>query len=213
MPMPDLDQIKQARRALAVFDGLVGQSRRPAARLPRPRQPRRPAVARRRRQGTDPQSRRAGDGDANTSREMKHPMYEHRGGCHCGNLALCLRLSQAPEDTPLRACGCSFSRAHNTRTASDAHGSVEIWAEDWSLVEPYRFGSGTAEFLICRRCGVYVGAVCVTTIGACAVINTNCLEDRATFIRQPAPVDHDGEATEDRLARRAANWTPANIHR
>jgi hypothetical protein len=36
MPMPDLDQIKQARRALAVFDGLVGHSRRPAARL-RPR--------------------------------------------------------------------------------------------------------------------------------------------------------------------------------
>jgi hypothetical protein len=144
---------------------------------------------------------------------MKHPMYEHRGGCHCGNLALCLRLSQAPEDTPLRACGCSFCRAHNTRTASDAHGSVEIWAEDWSLVEPYRFGSGTAEFLICRRCGVYVGAVCVTTVGARAVINTNCLEDRATFIRQPAPVDHDGEATQDRLARRAANWTPANIHR
>ena len=80
---------------------------------------------------------------------------EHQGGCHCGNLRLSLRLSQAPEDTRLRACGCSFCRAHNTRTTSDPHESVEIWAEDWSLVEPYRFGSGTAEFLICRRCGVY----------------------------------------------------------
>jgi hypothetical protein len=30
-------------------------------------------------------------------------MTAHRGGCHCGNLALHLRLSQAPEDTPLRA--------------------------------------------------------------------------------------------------------------
>jgi hypothetical protein len=49
--------------------------------------------------------------------------------------------------------------------------------------------------------------------GAGAVINANCLEDRATFIRQPAPVDHDEEAIENRLARRAANWTPANIHR
>ena len=144
---------------------------------------------------------------------MKHPTYEHRGGCHCGNLALRLRLSQAPEDTPLRACGCSFCRAHNTRTTSDPSGSVEIWAEDWSLVEPYRFGSGTAEFLICRRCGVYIGAVCETMAGTRAVINTNCLEDRAAFIRHAIAVDHESEGTEERLARRAANWTPANIRR
>jgi hypothetical protein len=38
-------------------------------------------------------------------------LTEHRGGCHCGNLRLSLRLSQPPEDTPLRACGCSFCRA------------------------------------------------------------------------------------------------------
>jgi hypothetical protein len=140
-------------------------------------------------------------------------LTEHHGGCHCGNLRLSLHLSQAPEDTRLRACGCSFCRAHNTRTTSDPHGSVEIWAEDWSLVELYRFGSGTAEFLICRRCGVYIGAVGETTAGTRAVINTTCLKDRAAFIRQPDPVDHDGEATEDRLARRATNWTPATIHR
>jgi hypothetical protein len=33
------------------------------------------------------------------------------------------------------------------------------------------------------------------------------------FTRQPIPVDRDGEAAGDRLARRAANWTPATIHR
>jgi hypothetical protein len=143
----------------------------------------------------------------------KEPLTEHRGGCHCGNLRLWLRLSQPPEDTQLRACSCSFCRAHNTRTTSDPQGSVEIEAEDWSLVEPYRFGSGTAEFLICRRCRVYIGAVCETAAGTRAVINTNCLDDRAVFTRQPTPVDHDGETTENRLARRTANWTPATIHR
>ena len=137
---------------------------------------------------------------------------EHQGRCHCGNLRLNLHLSQAPEDTRLRACGCSFCRAHNTRTTSDPEGSVEIWAKDWALVEPYRFGSGTAEFLICQRCGVYIGAVSETTAGSRAVINTTCLEDRAAFIGQPNPTDHDGEEIEDRLARRAANWTPATIH-
>jgi hypothetical protein len=138
---------------------------------------------------------------------------EHRGGCHCGNLRVTLRLSQAPEDTRLRACGCSFCRAHGTRTTSDPHGSVDIWATDWSLVERYRFGTGTAEFVICRRCGVYIGALGETASGMRAVINTNCLDDRAAFTQPANPVDHDGEATDDRLARHAANWTPATIHR
>jgi hypothetical protein len=140
-------------------------------------------------------------------------LTEHRGGCHCGNLRLHLHLSQAPQDTRLRTCGCSFCRAHNTRTISDPHGSVEIWAEDWLLVEPYRFGSGAAEFLICRRCGVYIGAVCETAAGTRAVINSNSLDDRAAFTRQAAPVDHDGETTEDRLSRRTANWTLVTVHR
>jgi hypothetical protein len=138
---------------------------------------------------------------------------QHQGGCHCGNLRLSLHLPQAPEETRLRACGCSFCRAHNTRTASDSDGSVEIWAQDWALVEPYRFGSGTAEFLICRRCGVYIGAVSETGAGTRAVINTTCLDDRAAFTSQPNPIDHDGEMTEDRLARRATVWTPTILHR
>jgi hypothetical protein len=140
-------------------------------------------------------------------------MSEHPGRCHCGNLRLSLRLSQTPQETKLRACGCSFCRAHGTRTASDPRGSGEIRASDWSLVEPYRFGSGTADFLICRRCGVYIGAVCETASGTRAVINTNSLDDRALFTGAPTPVDHENETPEDRLARRAANWTPAMIIR
>jgi len=138
---------------------------------------------------------------------------EHRGGCHCGNLRLRLHLSAPPEAVRVRACQCSFCRAHATRTTSDPNGAVEVWAEDWSLVQPYRFGTGTAEFLICHRCGVYIGAFCDTPAGPRAVINTNALDDRARFAGEPAPHDHDGEAPADRLARRAANWTPARLHR
>jgi len=140
-------------------------------------------------------------------------MSEHRGGCHCGNLRVSLRLTQPPAEVRLRACGCSFCRAHNTRTTSDPQGSVDIRADDWALVEFYRFGTGTAEFVICRRCGVYIGAIGESAAGARAVINTTCLDDRAAFTREPVPVDHEGEATGDRLARRAASWTPATIHR
>src|SRR3954469_18888144 len=82
-------------------------------------------------------------------------VMEHSGGCHCGNLRLRLHLSAPPEAVCVRACQCSFCRSHATRTTSDPNGAVEVWAEDWSLVQPYRFGTGTAEFLICCRCGVY----------------------------------------------------------
>jgi len=137
----------------------------------------------------------------------------HSGGCHCGNLRVSLRLTQPPAEVRLRACDCSFCRAHNTRTASDPDGAVDISAADWSLVKFYRFGTGIAEFVICRNCGVYIGAIGGTASCTRAVINTTCLDDRALFTREPAPTDHDGETAENRLARRAANWTPATIHR
>src|SRR5262245_27334926 len=91
-------------------------------------------------------------------------MAEHRGGCHCGNLQVTLRLMQEPAEVRLRACGCTFCRAHNTRTASDPHGSVDIRAGNWAQVAFYRVGTGTAEFVICRNCGVYIGAVGETIV-------------------------------------------------
>ena len=137
----------------------------------------------------------------------------HEGGCHCGNLRVRLSLTQAPSEVRLRACGCSFCGRHNTRTASDPLGALDIWAADWSQVQLYRFGTGTAEFVICRNCGVYIGAIGDSGSGTRAVLNTTCLDDRAAFSRDPTPTNHDGETTEDRLARRAANWTPVTIHR
>jgi hypothetical protein len=138
---------------------------------------------------------------------------EHLGGCHCGNIRVRLRLSQAPQACPLRACACAFCRAHSTRTVADPAGLFEVEASDWSLVEPYRFGSGTADYLICRQCGVYVAAVCETSAGLRAVVNVNCLADRARFTAVPSVVDYEGEATAARLSRRAANWMPAILNR
>jgi hypothetical protein len=139
-------------------------------------------------------------------------MNTHKGGCHCGNLRLTLRLTGEPRDAGLRACGCSFCRANQTRTVSDPEGAAEIWADDWAEVSKYRFGTGTADFLVCRRCGIYLGAMTETAAGTRMVTNTNCLEDRALFTGTPAPTDHNGETVDDRQARRAAMWTPTIVH-
>src|SRR5262245_62774721 len=67
--------------------------------------------------------------------------------------------------------------------------------------------------LVCRRCGVYVGAVCETVTGLRAVVNVNCLADRAAFTQIPSARDYDDETTEARLSRRASTWMPATVRR
>jgi hypothetical protein len=133
------------------------------------------------------------------------------GGCHCNNIRVTLQLSKPPAEMPLRSCACSFCRSHGTRTLSDRDGKVCIAAADWSLVERYRFGSRTADYLLCRRCGVYVGAVCETGGGLRAVVNVNCLGDRTAFTQKPISPDYDGEAVDARLDRRAMNWMPVTL--
>jgi hypothetical protein len=135
---------------------------------------------------------------------------EHQGGCHCGSLRVRLRLTMPAAEHGVRSCACSFCRSHGTRTVSDPAGQADIWA-DWSLVTKYRFGSRTADYLLCRQCGVYVGAVCDTPVGRRAVINTLCLDDRSAFVRDAVHPDYDSETTEARLTRRALNWTPAAV--
>jgi hypothetical protein len=136
-----------------------------------------------------------------------------QGRLHCGNIRVVLHLSTSPAETALRTCACSFCRAHQTRTLADRDGHFELSAQDWALVEPYRFGSRTADYMLCRLCGVYVAAMCETPAGLRAVVNTNCLDDRAAFTATPSTPDYDGETPEARLARRAANWMPATKRR
>ena len=136
---------------------------------------------------------------------------EHQGGCHCGNIHLRLRLSQPPESCSLRACTCSFCRSHRPRMISDRSGNFEVWADDWQLVEHYRFGTETCDFLICRRCGVFIAAIAKTAAGTRAVANVNCLEDSERFTSDPVLHDFEGETLETRSSRRAANWMPAFI--
>jgi hypothetical protein len=136
---------------------------------------------------------------------------EHPGGCHCGNIHVRLRLSKPPENNPLRACTCSFCRSHRPRIVTNREGLFEVWADDWSLVENYRFGTRTCEFLICRRCGVFIAAVTETAEGTRAVVNANCLVDRERFTSDPLVHNFNGETSETRSARHAANWMPATI--
>jgi hypothetical protein len=138
---------------------------------------------------------------------------DHVGGCHCGNIHVLLRLSMPPEDNPVRACTCSFCRSHNPRMISDPAGVLEVSAGDWSLVEFYRFGTRTADFLICRRCGVFIAAVSGLEAAPSAVVNVNCLDDRASFTSPATMHEFQNETLDARASRRAANWMPVVVRR
>lgn len=74
----------------------------------------------------------------------------------------------------------------------------------------YRFGTGTTEFLICERCGVYVAAVATIGGGLFATLNLNAFDDPRLDL-DAAAISYDGETAEAKAERRRRNWTPARI--
>jgi hypothetical protein len=133
------------------------------------------------------------------------------GACHCGNLELRFETGLRPGELTVRACGCSFCRRHGVRTVSDPQGRIEFVVHDPSQLIRYRCGLRTAEFLVCRTCGVYVGAVMAEAGSAYATLNINALATPEVFGTAAAPVSYDGELAAGRQARRRARWTPAAV--
>lgn len=66
----------------------------------------------------------------------------------------------------------------------------------------------TADFLLCRRCGVYLGAQIEIDARAYGIINTAALTPAPADIPATLPVDYGAESSSDRIRRRAQRWTP-----
>ena len=135
-------------------------------------------------------------------------MTLHHGRCHCGNIELDFETTVAPQETEIRACQCSFCRKHGSRAAADPAGRLTIRVRDETAITRYRFGLETAEYLICRTCGVYVAAITIGESEPRGIVIVNALDESGLFTRAPAAVDFDAEGREARLARRRARWMP-----
>ena len=133
--------------------------------------------------------------------------HSYLGACHCGNLEVRFESDKTPPELGLRADGCSFCAKHHALYTSDPGGELHLVVRDARLLERYRFGTKTADFLLCKRCGIFVAAYMPEA--AVAVVNVNVLDARAAFLASPPQVlDVDGEAVAQRVARRMARWTP-----
>ncbi|HTT43019.1 MAG TPA: hypothetical protein VMG33_08105 [Steroidobacteraceae bacterium] len=129
-----------------------------------------------------------------------------RGGCHCGALRFTLEWPGEPATIMARACGCSFCVKHGGVWTSCPQGVLRVSVPPHAALEGYAFGTRTAQFHVCSRCGV-VPLVTSRIEGTLyAVVNVNSFEDFARQRLTVAPASFDGEGQGERLARRQRNW-------
>lgn len=74
----------------------------------------------------------------------------HRGGCHCGAVQFTV---EAPADLVVEACNCSICAMSGFLHLIVNRDAFALESGEDAL-QDYRFGTGTARHLFCRRCGV-----------------------------------------------------------
>ena len=73
------------------------------------------------------------------------------GGCHCGAVRFEAELAEPPLSA--LSCNCSVCRMTGYLHVMVSHDQFELLSGRNSLIS-YRFGTGAAEHLFCRHCGV-----------------------------------------------------------
>jgi hypothetical protein len=128
------------------------------------------------------------------------------GKCHCGNISFSLIWEPEPVEIPARACTCSFCTKHGGVWTSNPNGALEVLVKEPSLVSKYAFGTRTAVFHICTRCGAVPVVTSEIDGHVYAVVSVNAFVGVDQSLLCRASASFDGEQKEDRLARRKRNW-------
>ena len=128
------------------------------------------------------------------------------GSCHCGNISYSLEWPDESGDIPARACGCSFCVKHGGVWTSHPQATLRARVTEAGMVARYVFGTETASFLVCARCGVAPLVTSLIDGATYAVVNVNTFDgvDRGRIRSQPATFE--GEEVQARLDRRRRNW-------
>jgi hypothetical protein len=128
------------------------------------------------------------------------------GKCHCGNIAFVLDWPGVHSDVVARACSCTFCVKHGGVWTSNPKATLSITVQRTDAVSKYVFGTETATFHVCIRCGAVPIVTSEISNRLYAVVNVNTFEnfDLAQLRRQAA--NFDGEEQQSRLMRRQTNW-------
>jgi hypothetical protein len=128
------------------------------------------------------------------------------GRCHCGIIAFVLDWPGVPSEIVARECGCSFCIKHGGIWTSNRDARLSITFQQPDAVSKYEFGTKTATFYVCMRCGAVPIVTSEIANHLYAVVNVNAFENLGSLAVRREPISFDGEETESRLARRQKNW-------
>ena len=131
-------------------------------------------------------------------------MNDLRGSCHCGNIDFTLFTEKSADDLVPRRCSCSMCRRHGASYISDPGARLALRYRD-PLLRVYRFGHGTAQWIICSRCGVLTAVLCEIDDRLRAVVRVQSMVEHA-FLAPETPTDFEAESVAERLERRARTW-------
>lgn len=108
-------------------------------------------------------------------------MHKVAGGCHCGNITYLAEISHDLSVYNPRVCDCEFCTTHGASYMSDRNGTLKFKIKTAKALGKYRQGTGIADFLICKNCGVLVG-VCYEERGIVyGSLNTKSLHTNSGF--------------------------------
>jgi hypothetical protein len=130
------------------------------------------------------------------------------GSCHCRNISFALTWEPDPLEIPARACACSFCTKHGCVWTSNPNGALTVTVREPALVSKYTFGTRTAEFHVCSRCGAVPVVTSAIDNQLYAVVSVNAFEGVEPSLLRRVSANFDGESEEGRLARRKRNWIP-----
>lgn len=160
------------------------------------------------------QRRHMADSPAGAQKHSQSKEMDYHGACHCGGITVRLRTQKTPSELGARACQCGFCRLHGGSYTSDAAGTLSIKAS--GPVNPYRMGTGTAEFLICTNCGVVPAATWKRDDGELlSVVRVQCLDirDELEKYEKKWSLEHELDNPKERFKRRSRTWTPTTFEK
>jgi hypothetical protein len=132
-------------------------------------------------------------------------MHKVNGGCHCGNILVDIELAHESGTYNPRACDCDFCRKHGASYVSDPHGSLFIRIKETRDRLQYRQGSGLADCLLCRNCGVLVAVFYRSGKQLYAAVNAKVVDVRANFGAEQ-PVSPKKLSDREKVARWQEIW-------
>jgi hypothetical protein len=95
-------------------------------------------------------------------------------------------------------------RRHGASYISDPGARLVLRYHDPSLLSVYRLGHGTAQWIICSRCGVLTAVLCEDD-RVRAVVRVQSMVEH-TFRAAETPTDFEAESVAERLEGRARTW-------